>query len=87
MSEWIKGIWGAVFASVLTGVLTAGGTTYVSSQINTSNQERLLQSTDKLSDAVTELRITVGIQNERFVTKEEMALRLKEIREEIKHGS
>ena len=87
MNEWFKGVGSAVFAAILTGVLTAGGTTYVASQINSSNQERLLQSTERLGDAVTDLRITVGSQNERFVTKDELSGKLKELKEEFKHGS
>lgn len=87
MNDWLKGIWGAVFAAVLTAVLAAGGATYVSTSVNSYNQERLLQSTDKLNDAVTDLKITVGIQNEKFVTKSELANSLKEFKEEFKHGS
>lgn len=83
MNDISRSVWVAVISAILTAILAAGGSTFVSSQINNSNQEKLLQSTDKLSDAVTELRITVGIQNEKFVTKEQLAIRLKEFKEEM----
>ena len=80
MNEWLKNLSGAVLAAAL----ASGATMYANTQTNTTLIGRLTTSTDKLSDAVTELRITVAGQNERFVTKDALNDRLKQLKEELK---
>lgn len=80
MNDWMKNLAGAVLAAAI----SSGVILYANTQQNTAFIERLTTSTDKLGEAVTELRITVGQQNERFVTKDELRLSLKELKEELK---
>ena len=80
MNDWLKNLTGAVLAAAL----ASGATMYANQHTNNALIERLTTSTDKLGEAVTELRITVGAQNERFVTKDDLNVRLKELKEELK---
>ena len=79
MNEWLKNLTGAL----LVAAIASGATMYANTQTNSAFIQSLTTSTDKLSDAVTELRVTVGIQNEKFVTKEELSSRLKEFKQEL----
>lgn len=82
MNEWFKNLTGAVLAAAL----ASGATMYANQHTNTTLITQLTTATEKLSDAVVELRIAVGAQNEKFVTKDELHVRIKELKEELKNG-
>lgn len=82
MDSWLKNLAGALIPSLLASAITV----YASSQVNNVMIAQLAVSTEKLSEAVTELKVIVSAQDERFVTKDMLHSRFREFREELKNG-
>lgn len=80
MSEWSKNL----AATLLAAFIASGVTVYASTASNSKMIEQLSISTDKLSEAVIELKVAVSAQDEKFVTKDQLHQRFREFKEELK---
>ncbi len=80
MNEWSKNL----VATLLAAFIASSVTVYASTTANSKMIEQLVASTDKLGDAVTELKVAVSAQDERFVTKDQLHERFREFKEELR---
>ncbi len=80
LTEWLSGVGGTVAASFLAASVTVFAQQYHTSQ----TIESQVKATEELSKAVVELRVTVATMGEKFVTKDQLAVELKELRADMR---
>lgn len=68
-----------LLAPIALSVMAVLGTQYVSNNTDSKFLERNIEVTGELVRSINELNIKVAVFNERFVTREELNSRLKEL--------
>ncbi len=80
LTDWLKGVGGTIAASALAASVVLYAQQYHTSQ----TIESQVKATEELSKAVVELRVTVATMGEKFVTKDQLALEIKELRADMR---
>lgn len=68
-----------LLAPIALSVMAVLGTQYVSNNTDSSFLKQNIEVTGKLVESINELNIKVAVFNERFVTRDELNARLKEL--------
>jgi hypothetical protein len=82
-SEWVK----AVVPGLIISLMISAAGAYVNIAIQSSTLERTVQAVDKLTDAVNDFKVQMGVFGEKYVTRDHLDQRLRELKQEVKNGT
>lgn len=75
----------SILPALITSAIISGGTAVMNQSLQSRLLEDNIEATKKLSESIVDLKVQIGILNEKFVTKDEFNSRI--YRGGANHGS
>lgn len=76
-----------VIGSLIVSLVIASIGAYISLKIQGESLRRTTEAVDKLTEVVGDLKVSLGVFGEKYITREEFERKLEKLEEKIKNGT